>query len=162
MLNNNLKMKILKKNWIFNAINNYIVDYMTPSNINYLWNYGFLLAMVLILQIITGITLAMHYIPEIQLAFISVEHIMREVNYGWFIRYLHANGASFFFLFVYIHIGKALYYNSYKAPRILVWSIGVIIFILMIVTAFLGNVLAQNDFNVFKDVAYSDVRSCRG
>lgn len=131
-------MKYLKTNPIFSIFNDYFIDYLSPGNISYLWNYGSLLGIVLVLQIITGVTLAMHYIPNIELAFISVEHIMREVNYGWFIRYLHANGASFFFLFVYIHIARGLYYGSYAAPRMLVWSIGVVIFILMMATAFLG------------------------
>ena len=131
-------MKYLKRNPIFSIFNDYFIDYLSPGNISYLWNYGSLLGIVLVLQVITGVTLAMHYIPNIELAFISVEHIMREVNYGWFIRYLHANGASFFFLFVYIHIARGLYYGSYTTPRMLVWSIGVVIFILMMATAFLG------------------------
>jgi ubiquinol-cytochrome c reductase cytochrome b subunit len=97
--------------------------------------------MCLIIQIITGITLAMHYCSDINLAFISVEHIMRDVNNGWLIRYIHANGASLFFLMVYIHIARGLYYGSYRKPRILLWSIGVIIYLVMMITAFLGYVL---------------------
>jgi len=84
---------------------------MSPSNISYLWNYGSLLGLVLIIQIATGVTLAMHYVPHVDLAFISVEHIMRDVNYGWMIRYFHANGAAFFFIFIYIHMAKGLYYG---------------------------------------------------
>lgn len=92
----------------------------------------------------TGVTLAMHYIGSADLAFASVEHIMRNVNSGWVIRYLHTNGAGFFFIFVYIHIAKALYYGSYRSPRVLLWSIGVTIFLVMIITAFLGNVVQPN------------------
>jgi ubiquinol-cytochrome c reductase cytochrome b subunit len=97
--------------------------------------------MCLTIQLITGIFLAMHYTPHIDLAFLSVEHIMRDVNSGWFLRYLHANGASMFFIVVYIHIGRGLYYGSYIEPRGLVWTLGVIIFLLMMATAFLGYVL---------------------
>jgi ubiquinol-cytochrome c reductase cytochrome b subunit len=106
-----------------------------------MWNFGSLLSLCLVIQIATGVTLAMHYTPNIDLAFVSVEHIMRDVNFGWLIRYLHANTASFFFLFVYLHIGRGLYYGSYKAPRTLLWAIGVVIFLVMIITAFLGYVL---------------------
>lgn len=131
-------MKLLKRHSILSIANNMVIDAPEPSNLSYLWNLGSLLALCLVIQIITGVTLAMHYIPNINLAFDSVEHIMRDVNFGWLIRYLHANVASFFFLFVYLHIGRGLYYGSYKAPRIMLWSLGVIILILMIVTAFLG------------------------
>src|ERR1022692_4683901 len=124
-------MKLLKSHPLLSILNNMVIDSPSPSNLSYLWNYGSLLALCLGIQIITGIFLAMHYIPNINLAFISVEHIMRDVNFGWLIRYLHANVASFFFLFVYLHIGKGLYYGSYRSPRILLWSIGVVIFILM-------------------------------
>jgi len=131
-------MKLLKSHSLLSLANSYVIDSPQPSNLNYAWNFGSLLALCLVIQIVTGVTLAMHYTPNIDLAFISVEHIMRDVNYGWMIRYLHANTASFFFLFVYLHIGRGLYYGSYKAPRALVWSIGVIILILMMATAFLG------------------------
>jgi ubiquinol-cytochrome c reductase cytochrome b subunit len=131
-------MRLIKSHPLLTIINSYGIDNPQPSNISYLWNYGSLLALCLGLQIITGVVLAMHYCPDVNLAFISVEHIMRDVNYGWLLRYLHANGASFFFICVYLHIGRALYYGSYKEPTTLVWSIGVIIFILMIGTAFLG------------------------
>lgn len=93
-----------------------MIDSPQPINLSYLWNYGSLLGVCLIIQIITGITLAMHYIPSIDLAFLSVEHIMRDVNYGWLIRYLHSNTASFFFLFVYLHIARGIYYGSYRHP----------------------------------------------
>lgn len=131
-------MRLLKRHTFLSIVNDYVIDSPQPSNLNYNWNYGSLLALCLGIQIITGVTLAMHYTPNINLAFISVEHIIRDVNFGWLIRYLHANVASFFFLFVYLHIGRGLYYGSYKSPRIIVWSIGVIIFFLIIGTAFLG------------------------
>ena len=122
-------------------VNSYVVDSPTPSNISYLWNFGSLLGLCLVIQIITGVTLGMHYTPNVLEAFDSVEHIMRDVNNGWLIRYLHSNTASAFFFIVYLHIGRGLYYGSYKAPRTLVWVIGTIIFILMMATAFLGYVL---------------------
>nr|QTK22353.1 apocytochrome b [Pneumocystis canis] len=134
-------MKLLKRHPLLSILNSYAVDSPQPSNLSYLWNWGSLLGFCLVIQIITGVTLAMHYIPSIDSAFLSVEHIMRDVNYGWLIRYLHSNTASFFFLFVYIHIARGIYYGSYKSPRSIVWSIGVILFLLMIVTAFLGYVL---------------------
>lgn len=132
------KMKLLKTHSLLSIVNSYVIDSPQPTNISYLWNFGSLLASCLIIQIITGIFLAMHYSPNIETAFLSIEHIMRDVNFGWLIRYTHMNTASFFFLFVYMHIGRGLYYNSYKKPRGLVWSIGVVIFLLMVITAFLG------------------------
>jgi len=134
-------MRLLKSNKLLSIVNSYIVDSPQPSNLSYAWNFGSLLATCLGLQIVTGIILAMHYTPNVDLAFVSVEHIMRDVNYGWLIRYLHANGASFFFIFVYLHIGRGMYYGSYKSPRILPWSIGVIILVLMMGTAFLGYII---------------------
>jgi hypothetical protein len=131
-------MRLLKKNALLSLVNSYIVDSPQPSNISYVWNFGSLLATCLGIQIVTGVLLAMHYTPNVDLAFISVEHIMRDVNYGWMIRYIHANVASFFFIFVYLHIARGLYFGSYKSPRILVWSIGVIMLVLMIGIAFLG------------------------
>ena len=131
-------MKLLKTHPFLSLVNSYVIDSPSPSNISYLWNYGSLLGVILVIQIATGVTLAMHYTPNVDLAFISVEHIMRDVNYGWMIRYLHANGAAFFFIFIYIHMAKGLYYGSYKAPRVMLWSIGVIIFLLLIITGFLG------------------------
>ncbi len=132
------KMRLLKSSKLLSIVNSYVVDSPQPSNLSYLWNFGSLLATCLGLQLVTGIILAMHYTPNVDLAFISVEHIMRDVNYGWMIRYLHANGASFFFIFVYLHIARGMYYGSYKSPRILPWSIGVIILVLMMGTRFLG------------------------
>jgi len=134
-------MRLLKQNAILRLFNSYLVDSPQPSNISYLWNFGSLLALCLGIQIITGIFLVMHYIPNTDLAFNSVEHIMRDVNYGWVLRYTHANVASFFFIFVYAHIARGLYYNSYKSPRVAPWTIGVIILVLMMATAFLGYVL---------------------
>lgn len=131
-------MRLLKKNPLLSLVNSYVVDSPQPSNISYVWNFGSLLATCLGIQIVTGVLLAMHYTPNVDLAFISVEHIMRDVNYGWMIRYIHANVASFFFIFVYLHIARGLYFGSYKSPRILVWSIGVIMLVLMMAIAFLG------------------------
>jgi ubiquinol-cytochrome c reductase cytochrome b subunit len=117
------------------------VDFPTPKNLNYWWTFGGILAICLVIQIITGVILAMHYTPEASLAFNSVEHIMRDVNYGWLMRYVHANGASMFFLAVYIHMFRGLYYGSYKEPREMLWILGVVIFLLMMATAFMGYVL---------------------
>lgn len=113
----------------------------TPKNFNYFWNFGAIAMVLLITMIITGISLAMHYTPHTDYAFDSVERIMRDVNYGWLLRYLHANGASFFFIAVYIHMFRGMYYGSYKQPRELLWMLGVVIFLLMMATAFMGYVL---------------------
>jgi len=134
-------MKLLKKNPIFSLFNEFVVDSPLPSNINYLYGFGSLLALILGLQILTGIFLAMHYTPNIDYAFNSVEHICRDVNYGWLLRYAHSNGASFFFICVYIHIGRGLYYGSYNKPRMGLWYVGVIIYFIMMGTGFLGYVL---------------------
>ncbi len=115
--------------------------YPVPRNLNYFWNFGVLAGVALMCQIVTGIVLAMHYAADAGLAFDSVEHIMRDVNFGWLLRYAHANGASMFLLVVYIHIGRGLYYGSYKAPREMIWLLGVVIFLLMMATAFMGYVL---------------------
>ncbi len=116
-------------------------QYPTPRNLSYWWNFGSLAGLALVLQIVTGVVLAMHYTPHVDYAFASVEHIMRDVNYGWLLRYAHANGASFFFIVVYIHIFRGLYYGSYKTPRELLWMLGVVILLLMMATAFMGYVL---------------------
>ncbi|GEQ99614.1 cytochrome b [Iodidimonas gelatinilytica] len=115
--------------------------YPAPRNLNYFWNFGSLAGLCLVIQIVTGIVLAMHYTPSTLAAFDSVERIMRDVNYGWLIRYIHANGASMFFIVVYIHIFRGLYYGSYKAPREILWMLGVVILLLMMATAFMGYVL---------------------
>ena len=141
-------MRNLKSQILLRLVNSYLVDSPEPANISYLWNLGSLLGLCLILQILTGIFLAMHYQPHVDFAFNSVEHIMRDVNNGWAIRYTHANVASFFFIFVYAHIAKGLYYGSYKSPRVLLWTIGVIILIVMIGTAFLGYEYSPKWFNI--------------
>ena len=123
------------------TLSNHLKEYPTPKNLNYWWTFGGILTFCLIAQIVTGVILGMHYIAHADLAFESVEHIMRDVNYGWLIRYVHANGASMFFLAVYIHIFRALYYGSYKSPREVIWIIGMIIYFLMMATAFMGYVL---------------------
>ena len=117
------------------------VDYPTPKNLNYWWNFGSLAGFFLLVQIITGIILSMHYTAHVDHAFSSIEHIMRNVNHGWLIRYIHMNGASFFFIVVFVHIFRGLYYGSYKAPRELLWWLGIIILLLMMATAFMGYVL---------------------
>jgi len=119
----------------------HLAEYRTPKNLNYLWNFGSIAGIALVIQIVTGIFLAMHYSPNADTAFSSVESIMRNVNYGWLLRYLHAVGASMFFVAVYVHIARSLYYGSYKSPRELVWFLGLLIFILMMATAFMGYVL---------------------
>ena len=127
---------------VIGLVNNVVgVDTPTPRNLNYWWNFGSLAGLMLVVQIISGIVLAMHYTPNTLMAFDSVERIMRDVNYGWLIRYMHANGASFFFIAVYIHILRGLYYGSYKAPREVLWMLGLVIFLLMMATAFMGYVL---------------------
>ncbi|WP_346891391.1 cytochrome b/b6 [uncultured Roseibium sp.] len=126
---------------VISLVRGSFVDFPTPKNLNYWWTFGGILFFVLIAQIITGIVLVMHYTPNTMLAFDSVEHIMRDVNFGWMLRYLHSNGASMFFIAVYIHIFRGLYYGSYKAPREISWILGVIIFLIMMGTAFMGYVL---------------------
>lgn len=126
---------------VISLIRGSFVDFPTPKNLNYWWTFGGIAFFVLVVQIITGIVLVMHYTPHETLAFASVEHIMRDVNYGWLLRYLHANGASMFFIAVYIHIFRGLYYGSYKEPREISWILGVLIFLIMMGTAFMGYVL---------------------
>jgi ubiquinol-cytochrome c reductase cytochrome b subunit len=142
-------MRLLKTHVLLRLLNSYVVDSPEPANISYLWNFGSLLGICLIIQILTGAFLAMHYTPHVDFAFNSVEHIMRDVNNGWIIRYTHANVASFFFIFVYMHIARGLYYSSYKSPRVLLWSIGVIILILMMAIAFLGYVLPYGQMSLW-------------
>ncbi len=122
-------------------IHSSFIVYPTPRNLNYWWTFGGILSFMLVAQIVTGIVLAMHYTPHVDYAFLSVEHIMRDVNWGWLIRYAHANGASMFFVAVYIHMFRGLYYGSYKAPREILWILGVIIYLLMMATGFMGYVL---------------------
>nr|YP_008854783.1 cytochrome b [Diabrotica barberi]AHA51732.1 cytochrome b [Diabrotica barberi] len=134
-----MKMPLRKVNPLLKIINNSLIILPTPSNISSMWNFGSLLGLCLGIQIMTGLFLAMHYCPNVELAFNSVAHICRDVNYGWLLRTLHANGASFFFICLYIHIGRGMYYSSYN--MIETWMIGVTIFFLTMATAFLGYVL---------------------
>jgi ubiquinol-cytochrome c reductase cytochrome b subunit len=152
-------MRIFKSHPILKLVNSYVIDSATPSNISYLWNFGSLLGFCLIIQIVTGVTLAMHYNPSVLEAFNSVEHIMRDVNNGWLIRYLHSNTASAFFFLVYLHIGRGLYYGSYRAPRTIVWTIGTVIFILMMATAFLGYVLPYGQMSLWGATVITNLMS---
>ena len=129
------------KNAILTPILNHLSAYPTPINFNYLNGFGSLAGVCLGIQIVSGILLAMHYVPTGDLAFMAVEHIMRDLNYGWLLRYAHANGSSMFFLCVYIHIARGFYYGSFVRPRHFTWISGVVIFILLMATAFLGYVL---------------------
>ena len=126
---------------IMDLVKGQALDFPTPKNLNYWWTFGGILAVMLVVQIVTGIVLAMHYTAHVDYAFGSVEHIMRDVNYGWLLRYMHSNGASMFFVAVYVHIFRGIYYGSYKAPREVLWMIGVIIYLIMMATAFMGYVL---------------------
>ena len=126
---------------VFTMLNREYGQFPVPKNFNYFWNFGAIAMFMLVTMIVTGITLAMHYVPHEDHAFQSVERIMRDVNYGWLIRYLHMNGASFFFIAVYIHIFRAMYYGSYKYPREMMWILGIVILVLMMATAFMGYVL---------------------
>ena len=123
---------------VYNAVG---AGYPVPRNLNYMWNFGVLAGFFLVFQIITGVVLAMHYAANQLVAFETVEHIMRNVNFGWLMRYAHANGASFFFIVIYLHIFRGFFYSSYKAPREMIWLLGVVIFLLMMATAFMGYVL---------------------
>lgn len=152
-------MRNLKTHPLLKPGTDYVIDAPTPSNISYWWNVGSLLGLSLVVQIITGVTLAMHYNGNVVEAFNSVEHIMRDVNNGWLIRYLHANAASAFFLLVYLHIGRGIYYGSYKAPRTLTWTIGTIILILMITTAFLGYVLPYGQMSLWGATVITNLMS---
>jgi ubiquinol-cytochrome c reductase cytochrome b subunit len=133
------------------------VDYPTPKNLNYWWTFGGILSLCLGIQIITGVVLAMHYVASADQAFNSVERIMRDVNYGWLIRYTHANGASMFFFAVYIHMFRGLYYGSYKAPREVLWLLGCVIYFLMIATAFMGYVLPWGQMSYYGAVVITNL-----
>ena len=134
-------------------------SYPTPRNLSYWWNFGSLAGVVLMVQIATGVALAMHYTPHIDHAFASVERIMRDVNYGWLLRYVHANGASAFFVVVYIHLFRGLYYGSYKNPRELLWGLGVLILLLMILTAFMGYVLPWGQMSFWAATVITNLAS---
>jgi len=129
------------KNYLLAFVDSHIIDYPTPININYMWSFGSTAGIALVIQILTGIFLAMHYTTHVDFAFNSLEHIMRDVNNGWLIRYFHANGASIFFIVVYCHIFRGLYFGSYIHPRVFLWISGILIFLLMMATAFMGYVL---------------------
>ena len=131
------------------VINSLIVDLPAATNLSYAWNFGSLLGFILVLQVITGILLAMHYTPHISLAFFSLEHIMRDVQLGWLLRYLHSNGASLFFLAVYLHIARGIFFGSFNTPRKTLWTIGVVIYILMMATAFIGYVLPWGQMSLW-------------
>jgi len=133
-----LDEKLPLPRFVYNAVG---AGYPVPRNLNYWWNFGVLAGFCLIIQIVTGIVLAMHFAPDASIAFGSTEHIMRDVNWGWLMRYAHGNGASAFFVVVYIHIFRGFYFSSYKAPREMIWLLGVLIFLLMMATAFMGYVL---------------------
>ena len=126
---------------VMGLVHSSFVAYPTPRNLNYWWTFGAILSFMLVAQIVTGVVLAMHYVSTGSLAFSSVESIMRDVNYGWLLRYLHSNGASLFFLAVYVHMFRGMYYGSYKEPREVLWILGVVIFLLMMATGFLGYTL---------------------
>ena len=126
---------------VIGLVHSSFVAFPNPRNLNYWWTFGGILSFMLVAQIVTGVVLAMHYTPQSSLAFASIEHIMRDVNYGWLLRYAHANGASMFFLALYIHMFRGMYYGSYKDPREVLWLLGVIIYLLAIATAFMGYVL---------------------
>jgi ubiquinol-cytochrome c reductase cytochrome b subunit len=152
-------MRILKNHPLLKLLNSYLIDSPQPSNISYLWNFGSLLGLCLGIQIVTGVTLAMHYTPSVLEAFNSVEHIMRDVNNGWLVRYLHSNTASAFFFLVYLHIGRGLYYGSYKSPRTLTWGIGTVILIVMMATAFLGYVLPYGQMSLWGATVITNLMS---
>jgi len=136
-----LNLPRVNKNYLVGLIDSHIIHYPSPITLTYAWSFGSLAGICLVIQMISGIFLAMHYTPHIDLAFSSVEHIMRDVNNGWLVRYIHANGASMFFILVYSHICRGLYYGSYMEPRELLWCSGVVLFFLMMGTAFTGYVL---------------------
>lgn len=142
---------------ILSLFNQHIIDYPTPRSLNYLWSFGSLSGICLTLQIITGIWLSMHYTAHISLAFASVEHIQRNVNGGWFFRYLHANGASVFFILIYIHMARGLYFKSYLYPRTLIWLSGVVIFLLLMATAFMGYVLVWGQMSFWGATVISNL-----
>ena len=126
---------------VFTFFRDHLRDYQTPKNLNYFWNFGSILGVLLLVMIVTGLVLAMQYTPHVDMAFDSVERIMRDVNYGWLLRYIHSNGSSFFFIAIYIHTFRGMYYGSYKSPREILWILGVLTLVLLMVTAFVGYTL---------------------
>nr|YP_009582591.1 apocytochrome b [Dactylellina haptotyla]QBL01976.1 apocytochrome b [Dactylellina haptotyla] len=152
-------MRILKSHPLLKLVNSYLIDGSQPSSLNFAWNFGSLLAVCLIIQIVTGVTLAMHYNASVAEAFNSVEHIMRDVNNGWLIRYFHSNTASAFFFLVYLHIGRGIYYGSYQAPRTITWVIGTVILIAMMATGFLGYVLPYGQMSLWGATVITNLMS---
>lgn len=151
--------RIVQNNVLVKSFVNLLVFYPSPASLNYLWNFGSLAGFCLVIQIVSGIFLAMHYVPSADLAFLSVEHIMRDVNNGWLLRYVHANGASFFFLVVYIHMFRSVFHASYFFPRHFLWCSGVIILFLMILTAFLGYVLPWGQMSFWAATVITNLAS---
>jgi ubiquinol-cytochrome c reductase cytochrome b/c1 subunit len=136
-----MRNKTATKGPLLAFANSHIVDYPTPANLNYFWSFGSMSGLVLVIQIVSGILVSMHYTPHIDLAFLSIEFFMRQIDFGWLVRYVHANGASMFFGSMYLHIGRGIFYGSYSYPRASLWVSGVVLFILVMATAFIGYVL---------------------
>nr|YP_010277796.1 cytochrome b [Chelonus formosanus]UDP58203.1 cytochrome b [Chelonus formosanus]UHY94337.1 cytochrome b [Chelonus formosanus]UJM44018.1 cytochrome b [Chelonus formosanus] len=134
-----MKKSVMKKDSLLNLINNMLIVLPSPINLNIFWNFGSLLGLCIIIQILTGLFLSMHYVANVNLSFFSIIHLMNDVNYGWLIRLIHMNGASMFFICIYLHIGRGLYYQSYKLKK--TWNIGVLLLLILMMTAFLGYVL---------------------
>lgn len=144
-----LNMVRMTKNYLVSFITSHIIYYPTPISLTYAWSFGSLAGITLVVQMISGIFLSMHYTPNIDLAFSSIEYIMRDVNNGWLLRYIHANGASMFFIVVYAHVCRGLYYGSYMEPRELLWCSGVVLLLLMMATAFTGYVLPWGQMSLW-------------
>ena len=144
---------------IFGWMNHNLIDFREPKNLNYWWNFGSLAGIMLVFQIVTGIVLAMHYTPHVDYAFDSVERIMRDVEWGWLMRYAHMNGASMFFAVVYIHIFRSLYYGSYKSPREILWWLGIVLLFLMMGTAFMGYVLPWGQMSFWAATVITNLTS---
>jgi quinol-cytochrome oxidoreductase complex cytochrome b subunit len=144
-----LNMVRMTKNYLISFITSHIIYYPTPISLTYAWSFGSLAGVTLVVQMISGIFLSMHYTPNIDLAFSSIEYIMRDVNNGWLLRYIHANGASMFFIVVYAHVCRGLYYGSYMEPRELLWCSGVVLLLLMMATAFTGYVLPWGQMSLW-------------
>lgn len=151
--------RFIKKTGIIKVVYDSAILYPAPSNLNYWWNFGSLALVFLVFQVLTGIFLAMHYVAQTQESFAQVEHIMRDVNYGWLLRYMHLNGASFFFLMVYTHLFRGLYYGSFLFPRDLLWNVGVIILFIMILTAFMGYVLPWGQMSFWAATVITNLAS---
>nr|YP_009029648.1 apocytochrome b [Magnusiomyces ingens]AHY04903.1 apocytochrome b [Magnusiomyces ingens] len=152
-------MSLRKKNPFLALANSYFMDSPQPSTMSYWWNIGSLLGLCLVMQLATGMFLAMHYSSNLELAFISVEHMMRDVSSGWAMRYAHANGASFFFMLMYAHMARGIYYGSYKSPRVAVWMMGVMMFLVLIITGFMGYVLPMGQMSLWGATVMTNLMS---